>query len=64
LHLKEGGCALYNFQGQEAAVLEVPKQKDSLLMHCQLNETYPQASLTLYPLLMQLNYEMASMWGC
>lgn len=64
LHLKEGVCALYNDQGQEAAVLEVPEQSDSLLLHCQLTETDPQASLTFYPLLLQLNFEMAAMRGC
>ncbi|MCX8957625.1 type III secretion system chaperone [Erwinia psidii] len=64
LHLKDGVCALYNDQGQEAAILEVPDQSDSLLLHCQITETDPQASLTLYPLLLQLNFEMAAMRGC
>lgn len=64
LHLKDGVCALYGNQGEEAAVLEVPEQSDSLLMHCQLTETDPQASLRLYPLLLQLNFEMAAMQGC
>lgn len=64
LHLKEGVCALYNEQGEEAAVLEVPEHSDSLLLHCQLVETDPQASLTLYPMLLQLNFEMAAMRGC
>lgn len=64
LHLKDGVCALYDAQGQEAAVLEVPEQSDSLLIHCQLTETDPQSSLTLYPLLLQLNFEMAAMRGC
>lgn len=64
LHLKDGVCALYNDQGQEAVVLEVPEQSDSLLMHCQLTETDPKASLTLYQLLLQLNFEMAAMQGC
>lgn len=64
LHLRDGVCALYDDQGQEAVVLEVPEQSDSLLMHCQLTETDPQASLTLYPLLLQLNFEMAAMRGC
>ncbi|CCG85930.1 type III secretion system chaperone [Erwinia piriflorinigrans] len=64
LHLKEGVCALYNEQGEEAAVLEVPEHSDSLLLHCQLAETDPQASLTLYPMLLQLNFEMAAMRGC
>ncbi|GME46441.1 hypothetical protein CRM79_00620 [Pantoea agglomerans] len=64
LYLKDGVCALYNDQGQEAVVLEVPEQSDSLLMHCQLTETDPEALMTLYPLLLQLNFEMAAMQGC
>lgn len=64
LHLKDGVCALYNEQGQEAAVLEVPEQSDSLLLHCQLTETDPQTALILYPQLLQLNFEMAAMRGC
>lgn len=64
LHLKEGVCALYNEQGEEAAVLEVPEHSDSLLLHCQLIDTDPQASLMLFPKLLQLNFEMAAMRGC
>lgn len=64
LHLKEGVCALYNEQDEEAAVLEVPEHSDSMLLHCQLAETDPQATVTLYPMLLQLNFEMAAMRGC
>ncbi|AXF77193.1 type III secretion system chaperone [Erwinia tracheiphila] len=64
LQLKDGVCALYDDEGKEAAVLEVPEQSESLLLHCQLIETDSQRSLTLYPLLLQLNFEMAAMRGC
>lgn len=64
LHLKDGVCALYDDQGQEAVVIEVPDHSESLLLHCQLLDTDPQVSLTLYPLLLQLNFEMAAMRGC
>ncbi|AWO77489.1 type III secretion system chaperone [Serratia marcescens] len=60
LHLKEGVCALYHEQGQEAVVLEVPEHSDSILLHCQLFE----ADAQLYPLLLQLNFEMSAMRGC
>lgn len=64
LHLQNGVCALYNEQGQEAAVLEVPEQSDSLLLHCQLLVADPQSAAALYPLLLQLNFEMGAMRGC
>ncbi|MEN0616100.1 type III secretion system chaperone [Klebsiella indica] len=60
LHLKEGVCALCHEQGQEAAVLEVPEHSDSLLLHCHLFEADEQ----IYPLLLQLNFEMGAMRGC
>ncbi|NRH24866.1 type III secretion system chaperone [Pantoea stewartii] len=64
LHLKEGVCALYNTQGHEAAVLEVPDQSDCLLFHCQLINAEHQAGQNFYALLLQLNFEMSAMRGC
>ncbi|ATZ12617.1 type III secretion system chaperone [Erwinia amylovora] len=64
IHLKDGVCALYNEQDEEAAVLEVPQHSDSLLLHCRIIEADPQTSITLYSMLLQLNFEMAAMRGC
>lgn len=65
LTLDNGVCALYDEQGQEALVLEMPPQGDALLLHCQLldmrrYETEPAA----WRLMMTLNFEMNAMRGC
>ncbi len=64
LQLQDGVCALYHDDGAEAAVLELPPHSSSLLLHCRLVDSDPQVSLTLYPALLQLNFEMAAMRGC
>ncbi|MGR2741040.1 type III secretion system chaperone [Billgrantia sp. Q4P2] len=64
LQLKDGVCALFDAQGIEVAIIEVPEHSDSAIFHGALlplsSDTPPQA---LHQLL-RLNFEISAMQGC
>ncbi|WPD75999.1 type III secretion system chaperone [Dickeya fangzhongdai] len=64
LTLNNGICVLNGADGREAAVIEVPGQSDSLLLHCQLISLKGEDRPAIYRLMLLLNFEMAAMRGC
>lgn len=64
LQLQDGVCALFDAQGTEVAIVEVPEHSDIAICHCALlplsDDVPPQA---LYQLL-RLNFEISAMQGC
>lgn len=64
LTLRDGVCALCDASGGEAAIIEVPDQSDSLLLHCQLPVLPEEITETVLRLCLQLNFEMNAMRGC
>lgn len=65
LKLDKGVCALQDNRGQEAVVLELPANSDTLLLHCQLFAMQKYAeNVAAWRLLMTVNFEMNAMRGC
>ncbi|MFC3396799.1 type III secretion system chaperone [Brenneria rubrifaciens] len=64
LSLKNGICALCDEEGGEAAVIEMPAQSDSLLLHCQMPVLPEEISEVYARFCLQLNFEMNAMRGC
>ncbi|RNM24201.1 type III secretion system chaperone [Dickeya undicola] len=64
LTLNNGICVLNGADGREAAVIEVPAQSDSLLLHCHLISLKGEDKSAVYRLMLLLNFEMAAMRGC
>ncbi|WP_213989508.1 type III secretion system chaperone [Sodalis sp. dw_96] len=63
LKLEHGVCGLYDQRGQEAAVIELPPQSDSFIMHCLLFRLAPPQSDGICRGLLALNFEMNAMRG-
>lgn len=64
LTLRDGMCALCDASGGEAAIIEVPDQSDSLLLHCQLPVLPEELTEAMLRFCLQLNFEMNAMRGC
>ncbi|QTF09551.1 DspFAvrF family protein [Brenneria izadpanahii] len=64
LTLRDGVCALCDENGGEAAIIEVPAQSDSLLLHCQLPVLPEEIAEGISRFCLQLNFEMNAMRGC
>ena len=64
LSMKNGVCALSDEKGNEAAIIEVPQQSDSVLLHCQLPILPEEISAAVAHVCLQLNFEMDAMRGC
>jgi hypothetical protein len=63
LRLKDGVCALFDAQGTELAVVEVPVHSDSVILHCNLlplGHDLPSQALRQ---LLRLNFEIGAMQG-
>ncbi|SHO55644.1 type III secretion system chaperone [Vibrio quintilis] len=64
LSLKNGLCALYGPDNQEAAVIEVPDFSDNIIFHCALMTLPANISARKLSHLLQLNFEISAMQGC
>lgn len=63
LRLEEGICLLTNAQQQEAAVIELPPESSSVVLHCRVGQLTGQDA-ALLPNLLAMNFEMNAMRGC
>jgi hypothetical protein len=63
LRLEEGICQLTNAQQQEAAVIELPPESSSVVLHCRVGQLTGQDA-ALLPNLLAMNFEMNAMRGC
>ena len=62
LTLDNGVCALFDAQGKEAAIIEVPAHSDSAVLHCQLE--VPAHAPSLHKRLLELNFRLDTLRGC
>ncbi|MEH2921575.1 CesT family type III secretion system chaperone [Samsonia erythrinae] len=62
--LQDGICALREPDGQEAVVLEVPANSDVLVLHSDVMRFQAEVGISVYQLMLMLNFEMAAMKGC
>lgn len=65
LSLNNGVCAIFKDK-QEAAVIELPAESESLLFHCRIETLHENVKTTEWYLrmLLALNFEMDAMRGC
>lgn len=64
LQLKDGVCALFDTQGTEVAIIEVPDHTDSVIFHCTLLTLSDDVPPQVLRQLLQLNFEISAMQGC
>jgi len=64
LQLKSGVCALYNAEGLQAVVLEIPDHSDTIVFHCSLFTLPDNLSRQTLRQLLLLNFEISAMQGC
>ncbi|MHA6494945.1 type III secretion system chaperone [Pseudomonas borbori] len=62
LSLDEGVCALFDAQGKEAAVIEIPAHSDTAILHCAIE--MPLHSATAHKQLLELNFRIDTLRGC
>ncbi|MBX8485621.1 type III secretion system chaperone [Pseudomonas cichorii] len=62
LTLQNGVCALYDSQNRQAAVIEVPKLSDNVVIHCSLGQV--RKSQENMQRLLNINFDVASLRGC
>jgi hypothetical protein len=62
LSLDDGVCALYDAQGREAAVIEIPAHSDSAILHCAM--AVPAHTPNLHKHLLELNFRLDTLRGC
>jgi len=65
LSLNNGVCAIFKDK-QEAAIIELPAESESLLFHCKIETLHENVKTTEWYLrvLLALNFEMDAMRGC
>ncbi len=64
LQLKDGVCALFDAQGIEVAIIEVPEHSDSAIFHCALLPLASDTPPEVLHQLLRLNFEISAMQGC
>ncbi|AQS35665.1 Tir chaperone protein (CesT) family [Shewanella psychrophila] len=64
LDITTGVCALYDHDGQEAAIIEVPKNSEMIILHCELLSMYEGLTVESYQHIMMRNFSISDMKGC
>jgi uncharacterized protein YecT (DUF1311 family) len=62
LALRDGVCALYDSQGQEAAVIELPEHSEMVVFHCRVGRS--TGRVAELQRLLSLNFEVTRLHGC
>lgn len=64
LNIKTGTCALYDPDGQEAAIIEIPKNSEMIIIHCDLLCINEALTIEVYQYIMTKNFSISDMKGC
>ncbi|MFJ2462525.1 type III secretion system chaperone [Pseudomonas sp. NPDC087615] len=62
LTFQRGVCALYDSDGVQAAVIELPEHSDTVVFHCRLGAVQP--GVDALQRLLTLNFDVATLRGC
>ncbi|MDD0975124.1 type III secretion system chaperone [Pseudomonas fontis] len=62
LSFQHGVCALYDRDGHQAVVIEVPEHADQLILHCRLGALQPGPDQPEQ--LLRMNFAIAALRGC
>lgn len=62
LALQNGVCALYDSEGNEAVIIELPEHSEMVIFHCRVGHC-PESTADLQRLL-SMNFDVARMHGC
>ncbi|NRD75709.1 CesT family type III secretion system chaperone [Shewanella sp. VB17] len=64
LDIETGICALYDQDGHEAAIIEIPKNSEMIILHCELFSVNEELTIEAYQQIMQQNFLIGDMKGC
>lgn len=64
LDIETGICALYDHDGHEAAIIEIPKNSEMIILHCELLSMDVDLTIEAYQHIMKQNFLIGDMKGC